>query len=152
MSGATLSQYISQEPNRPNVVKDCVILIDAQVKSKSGFSGTLIKGAYGMIKTLKKRFVPEVVDGLLDDWIAKLEPFYQTWQRGDSGTFTEFLTSRSEEVAEQLLMVTDDKAEKTKHKRAKKAYLKMRGSAKKNVVDAIPELGKMIERYLKPEA
>ena len=42
-------------------------LIDAQVKQK----GFLIKSAYATIKAIKKKFVPEVVDTLLDDWLGR---------------------------------------------------------------------------------
>ena len=41
-------------------------LIDLQVKQKN----FVIKSAYAMIKGIKKKFVPEVVDALLDDWLG----------------------------------------------------------------------------------
>ena len=62
--------------------------------------------------------------------------------------FAAFVTARSEDVAEDLLSVTDARAERTTHTTAKKAYVKMRPSAKTNVVEAIPELAKLIERHL----
>ena len=52
------------------------------------------------------------------------------------------------DVAEDLLSVTDARAEKTSHTTAKKMYMRMRDSAKKNVVEAIPALSKMIERHM----
>ena len=39
-------------------------------------------------------------------------------------------------------------SQKTTHTTAKKMYLKMRPSAKKNVVEALPELSRLLERYL----
>jgi hypothetical protein len=56
--------------------------------------------------------------------------------------------ARSDDVAEDLLSVTDERAQKTTHTTAKKLYLRMRDSAKKNVVDAIPDLSRMIEKHL----
>jgi hypothetical protein len=144
----SLAAILGRESVRPQVVSECVALIDQHVKAKSGLSGVAIKGAYGTIKRIKPRFVPEVIDGLLDDWLAQVQPYYDRWRSGGAGSLTEHLTARSDDVAEDLLSVTDGRAEGTKHTTAKKMYLRMRPSAKKNVIDAIPDLGRLIERHL----
>ncbi len=58
------------------------------------------------------------------------------------------MIARSDDVAEDLLSVTDDRAQKTSHTTAKKMYLRMRDSAKRNVVEGIPALSRMLERHL----
>ena len=141
---ATLVDQLGKEPLRTQVIADCVDLIDAQVKQK----GFVIKSAYATIKAIKKRFVPEVVDSLLDDWLNKLQPHYDKWAQTKPSSFSDYVIARSDDVAEDLLSVTDARAEKTSHTTAKKMYLRMRDSAKKNVVEAIPELSKLIERHL----
>lgn len=133
---------------RPQVVTDCAALIDDQVKAKSGLGGMAIKTAYATVKAIKRGFVPEVVDALLDDWLDKMQPHYEIWSAGGHGSFAEFVTARSEDVAEDLLTVTDERAEKSTHTTAKKMYAKMRGSAKKNVIEAVPDLGRVIESHL----
>src|SRR5262245_65713278 len=85
---ATLVEKLGNPTVRPQVVADCVGLIDAQVKTK----GFVIKSAYATIKALKKRMIPEVVDALLDDWLGKLQPHYDKWQANKATPF-----SRSEE-------------------------------------------------------
>ncbi|HUQ05295.1 MAG TPA: hypothetical protein VM261_22480 [Kofleriaceae bacterium] len=145
----SLVERIGVEPIRAKVIEDCVELIDAQVKAKGGLSGMAIKGAYATIKTIKRGFVPGVVDALLDDWLGKLQPHHDKWTAdGAKGTFTEFVIARSDDVAEDLLQVTDERAAKTSHTTAKKAYEKMRGGAKKNVIEAIPDLARLIERHV----
>ena len=146
----SLKERIGVDPIRPRVIAECVGLIDAQVKAKGGFSGLAIKAAYGTIKTIKRGFVKGVVDALLDDWLDQLQPYFERWTATGTGTFAEHLTSRSDDVAEALLSVTDGRAERTTHTTAKKTYLKMRPSAKKNVVEAIPDLGQLIERHMDP--
>lgn len=141
---SSLVEQIGKEPVRAQVIADCVELIDAQVKQK----GFVLKSAYATIKAIKKRFVPEVVDGLLDDWLGKLQPHYDKWAPTKPSTFSDYVIARSDDVAEDLLSVTDARAEKTSHTTAKKMYMKMRDSAKKNVVEAIPELSRLIERHL----
>lgn len=142
---ASLVERIGKEPVRASVVADTVDLIDATVAEK----GFLMKGAYATIKAIKKRFVPEVVDGLLDDWLGKLQPHYDRWAAAPQATtFPDYVIARSDDVAEDLLSVTDERAQKTSHTTAKKMYLKMRDSAKKNVVEAIPGLAKMIAKHM----
>jgi hypothetical protein len=121
-----------------------VEVIDAQVSQK----GFVIKSAYATIKAIKKRFVPEVVDGLLDDWLGKLQPHHDKWSAAKQSSFADYVIARSDDVAEDLLSVTDARAQRTSHTTAKKMYQRMRDSAKKNVVEAIPELSRMIERHL----
>jgi hypothetical protein len=140
----TLVEKLGKEPNRPQVIIDCVGLIDAQVKSK----GFVIKSAYATIKALKKKMVPEVVDALLDDWLGKLQPHYDKWQANKATAFSDYLIARSEDVAEDLLSVTDERAKNTSHTTAKKLYMRLRDSAKRNVVEAIPELSRTLEKYL----
>jgi len=140
----SLVEQLGKEPTRAQVIADCVDLIDAQVKQK----GFVIKSAYATIKAIKKRFVPEVVDSLLNDWLEKLQPHHDKWAAAKQGTFSDYVIARSDDVAEDLLSVTDARAQKTSHTTAKKMYLRMRDSAKRNVVEAIPELSRMIERHL----
>ena len=140
----TLVEQLGKDPVRAEVINDCVTLIDAQVKQK----GFVIKSAYAVIKGIKKKFVPEVVDALLDDWLGKLQPHYDKWAAAKANTFADYLVARSEDVAEDLLQVTDARAEKTSHTTAKKMYFKMRDGAKKNVVDAMPDLAKTLDKHL----
>ncbi len=140
----SLVEQLGKEPVRAQVIADCVELIDAQVKQK----GFVIKSAYATIKAIKKRFVPEVVDGLLDEWLGKLQPHHDKWAAAKQSSFADYVIARSEDVAEDLLSVTDARAAKTSHTTAKKMYQRMRDSAKRNVVEAIPELSRMIERHL----
>lgn len=141
---SSLVEVLGQPPKRQPVVADCIALIDAQVKEK----GFVIKGAYATIKAIKKSFVPEVVDSLLNDWLGKLQPHYDKWAANKSTSLSDFLTSRSDDVAEDLLSVTDQRAEKSSHGTAKKMYGKMRDGAKRNVVEAIPELAKLVEKHI----
>ena len=141
---SSLVEQLGNESRRPAVISDCVELIDAQVKQK----GFVIKGAYATIKAIKKKFVPEVVDSMLDEWLAKLQPHFDKWSASKASSLGDFLVARSDDVAEDLLSVTDARAEKTTHTTAKKMYLKMRDGAKRNVVEAIPDLAKMIEKHL----
>ena len=141
---STLVEQIGQPDKRPAVINDCVELIDNQVKSK----GFIMKSAYATIQTIKKGFVSETVDSLLNDWLGKLQPHYDKWATAKQSSFSDYLIARQDDVAEDLLSVTDQRAEKSSHGTAKKMYGKMRDGAKRNVVEAIPELAKVIEKHI----
>ena len=145
---ATLASIVGAEPPRAEVVAACVELVNAEVKSKKGFSGAAVKTAYGTIKRIKPKFVSETIDALLDDWMAKMEPYFAEWRGAGSGTFEVFVGDRADDVAEDLLSVTDGRAEGTKHKTAGKLYFKMRPKALANVAIAVPKLGALIDQYV----
>ena len=145
---SSLVEKLARDPVRPQMITECVELIDAQVKQK----GFVIKSAYATIKAIKKKFISEVVDSMLDEWLEKIQPHFDKWSVAKTSTFTDYVVARGDDVAEDLLAVTDARAEKTSHTTAKKMYGRMREGAKKNVIEAIPALAQMIERQLKAHA
>jgi hypothetical protein len=146
----SLAEKLTQPPHREKVVSDCVGLVDAEVKSKGGLSGAAVKVGYGVVKTVKPRFVAEVVDGMLDEWVAKLEPYYDEWAKNPAGrSFGGYLTSRKDAASEALLAVTDARAKHAKNGSVKKMYEKMRPSAKRHVEEALPRLGDLVEQQAK---
>jgi hypothetical protein len=139
---SSLVELLAKEPVRARVIEDCVELIEAQVKQK----GLIIKSAYATIKAIKKKFIPETVDTMLDDWLDKLSPHFDRWSANKTSSFTDYVVARGDDVAEDLLSVTDARAARTSHTTAKKMYDRMRDGAKKNVIEALPSLGRMIEK------
>jgi hypothetical protein len=141
---SSLVELLAKEPVRARVIEDCVELIESQVKQK----GFIIKSAYATIKAIKKRFISETVDTMLDEWLDKLSPHFDRWSANKTSSFADFVITRGDDVAEDLLSVTDARAARTSHTTARKMYGRMRDGAKKNVIEAIPALGKMIEKHL----
>lgn len=144
----TLAELVGTDPNRTEVVSACVELVDAEVKAKKGFKGAAIKGAYGTVKRIKRKFVPDVIDALLDDWLDKMQPHFETWQDSGTGSFGDYVTANADDVAEDLLSVTDERAASSKHTTAAKLYKRLRPKAKVDVASAAPKLGALIDGYL----
>ncbi len=146
----SLAEKLTQPPRRERTINECVALIDAEVKSKGGLSGMAVKGGYAVVKAVKPRFVSEVVDGMLDEWVTRLQPFYDEWQKNGSGrSFGAFLGMRKDDAAEALLAVTDGRARVAKNGSVKKMYEKLRPSAKRHVEEALPRLGDLVEKEAK---
>jgi hypothetical protein len=143
---SSLTDALTAEPKKNAVVDDCLQLIDAEVADKGGLTGLAIKAGYGVVKGVKPGFIRHAVTDLLPEFAAALDPIYQ--EAKTKGAITsDYFSSNSGRVADALLAITDAKAQKSKSGAVKSTYDKLRGTAKKNVEQAVPRLGKMVEKH-----
>lgn len=142
----TLKDILTVPGNRPKVVADCMTLVQEEVDSKGGLTGLAIKGAYALVKAVKPGFIAEALDGMLDDFSTKLEPFWVDAQAKNEPVGA-LMNARAAEVADALLSISDNRAARAKNATAKKAYEKLRPTGKKHVEAAVPRLGRMIAKY-----
>jgi hypothetical protein len=141
-----LREQLGTGDKRRKVIDDACDVLEQEVSDKSGLTGIAIKAAYKVVKGIRPGFVPEVVDGLLDEFLDAVEPMYQeaVANKRPPGSAVRDNPSR---VADSLLAVTDRKAERAKSQVVKSAYEKLRGSAKKQVEAACPRLATLLERH-----
>jgi hypothetical protein len=147
----SLQVLLDKKGKRPQVIKDCVSLLEAEVSKKKGVMGMAIrKGFTGEGKLKEGKMMEKLVNKLLDDFIDALEPYYQTYLQSEASTrgdFADFLSDRDEAVTESLLAVTDKQREAANSKMIIVVYDKMRKIAGKNVKEAVPALGQLIQAY-----
>ena len=144
-----LNNLASDPERRQAVIADCVALVNAEVKSKKGLGGMAVKAAFAVVKAIKPRILETSVDSLLDDFTAQLQPFYERFQQdGSSGTLEAYLPPRGAEVAEALLSITDRRAERAKNKTMVKAYRKLRPKGLVHVEQAVPGIGRVLDKHL----
>jgi hypothetical protein len=143
---STLNELLLVPGNRPKVIADCVRLIEEEVDSKGGLTGLAVKGAFALVKAVKPGFVAEAVDNMLNDFVARLEPFHAAAQSRNEPTGP-YLNARAGEVAEALLAISDERAARAKNATLKKAYEKLRPTGKKHVEAAVPRVGRLIGKY-----
>lgn len=144
----SLAQKLTQDPEkRKKVVKEATRVLEAEVDDKSGMSGLAVKGVFKVIKNLQPGFIPKAIDDLLDEFVARIEPFYDQWvaDPGGNDLRAHFIKNGSD-VSDALLGVTDDRAKNSKHKQLVKAYGKLRPKGKQHVLSAMPRVGDMIHR------
>jgi hypothetical protein len=140
-----LSETLLDASKKSQVVADCCKLVDEEVASKSGLSGLAVKAGYAAVKGVKPGFISHVVEKLLPEFAGKLDPHWaEAVKTGDPAGY---LVSNRSKVADALLGVTDEKAKSSTSSVVRGTYEKLRGSAKKNVEDAIPRVGKLIEKH-----
>lgn len=143
---ASLTEVLTRDEKRSRVVQDCLTLIDAEVADKSGISGMAIKAGYKAVKGIKPGFLEKVVHDLLPEFAAAMDPIYQeALQSGQP--IRSYLVQHRSRLADALLAITDGRAQRTKSGVVKATYERLRGSAKKNVEQAVPRLGELIEKH-----
>jgi len=142
----SLREQLGTGDKRRKVIDDACDVLEQEVADKSGLTGIAIKTAYKVVKGIRPGFVPEVVDGLLDEFLDAVEPLYQEAVASNRPPGSAIRDNPSR-VADALLAVTDRKAEKAKSPVVKSAYEKLRGSAKKQVEAACPRLAGLVDRH-----
>ncbi len=143
---ATLREIVGDPSKRQQIVDDAIKVIDAEVSDKSGFGGMAIKAAYGMAKGVAPGIIQKVLGNMLDDFMGALQPYFDESQQKGSD-FKGLLVSKSAEVANALLGVTDARAAKNAGGPLKKGYEKLRPSAQKHVEQALPRLADLVTKY-----
>ena len=141
-----LADALTDPAKKNEIIKDCCELIDAEVKDKGGISGLAIKAGYGAVKGIKPGFVQGAVEDMLPEFAKVLDPIHADAASQNKPVAT-FFSDNAGRVADALLSITDAKAARAKSGVAKGAYEKLRSSAKKNVEQAVPRLGRLVEKF-----
>jgi hypothetical protein len=140
---------------RPLVVDGCVAVVEREVASKRGLSGTAIKAGFAVVTKVKPGFVREVVSNLLPEFAAALDPLYAESAsevgEGDRAKLADAFVRRVERergrAAEALLAVTDRKIGAARAS-VQKAYERLRPSAREHVEAALPSLAQELRPRL----
>ena len=148
---ATLTDILLVPGNRPKVVADCVQVINEEVDSKGGLTGLAVKGAFALVKAVKPGFVNEAVDHMLDDFVGRLDPFYAE-ALSKNEPVGPLMNAKAPQVADALLAISDERAQRSKNANLKKAYEKLRPTGKKHVEQAVPRVGRLIQKYVSAAA
>jgi hypothetical protein len=144
-----LQSLASDPAKRGELVADCSALVNSEVKSKGGLGGMAVKAAFAVVKAFKPRIIEDTVDGMLDDFVTELQPFYREYQdAGSPGTLESWLPQRGADVAERLLAITDRRAKASSKQSLTNAYFKLRPKGKEHVTTAIPGVGRVLDKHV----
>jgi hypothetical protein len=142
-----LKTALLDDAKRPAVIADLGALVDTEVAAKGGLSGAVIKTGYATVKKIKPGFVAHAIGALLPGFVGALEPLWAEHRSAGGGDFGAFLAAHPDRSADALLGVTDARAKAPEKETLKKVYDKLRPNAKRNVVEALPRLGRVVEKH-----
>jgi hypothetical protein len=144
---ATLHEMLLAPDVEPKVVTDVLALVDNELASKSGISGTAVKVAFKAITAFAPGYYQETVASMVPDMVDQLAPFWADFQTSGSADFGDYLAKRSDEVGPALLKVTDAMRDRSGRAAVVKAYSAVRNGAGKHIEAALPNLGVMVQKY-----
>ncbi|QCB52369.1 hypothetical protein E5720_14140 [Rhodococcus sp. PAMC28707] len=144
---AALKESLLDESKRDVLLRDVLALIDAEVSDKKGASGLAVKAGYGAVKKVGPSYIERAVEQLWPEFVDKLEPLWQSYNSAPVGSFSDYLVANSDQASDALLAVTDERIDETDKSVVKKFYGSLRGSAKKNVAEALPRVGDLVTKY-----
>ena len=140
-----------KEDVRPVVVDDCVQLVDDEVAAKKGLSGKMIRVGYKAFIKIKPGIVKKAVEHLLDDFAGVLDRHYEEYEKADPDrgeAFSAWAARRDSRIADDLLKITDDIIARSDKGAIKKIYKSLRGTAQRNVAEAVPRVGDLVARHV----
>ena len=141
----SLVQTVKDPAKRKLVVDAGVRLIEAEVADKGGLSGLAIKGAFKLVSGVKPGFVGGTLNHLLDDFSAKVDPFWAECQEKGEDPRAYFVR-RGTDVSNALLSITDDRARNARGP-VRNTYDRLRPEAVKHVTAAMPRLADMVKAH-----
>src|SRR5215475_12725637 len=144
---ATLPEILLAPENQPQVVTDCLTLIDAEVAEKSGISGNALKLAYKSVSSFASGYIRERVEAILPEAADRLEPYWADFAASGGASFGDYLAKRGDEVSESLLSITDSWAQTSDKAIVVKAYRAVRSGAARHVEAALPRVGDLVLTY-----
>ncbi len=144
---ATLQELLLTQENAPHLIADTQALVDSELASKGGISGTAVKAAYKAVTAFAPGYYQDAVHAVLPDMINALAPYWDDFTVSGGADFGDYLAKRGDEVSASLIGVTDEMARISGRVAVVKAYQMVRGSASKNIEAALPALGAMVQKY-----
>jgi len=144
---ATLQEMLLAPDVLPRVNSDVLALVDNELASKSGVSGTAVKVAFKAVTAFAPGYYQETVAYMVPQMVYQLAPFWADFQVSGSADFGDYLVKRSDEVSAALLEVTDEMAHSSGRATVVKAYKAVRNGAGRHIEAALPNLGVMVQKY-----
>lgn len=142
---ASLRDELLTDANRPGLIADAEQVLAAEVSEKRGPSGIVVKAGFKTVSSVRPGFVKSMLNVLIPDFLDKLQPYWDDFTASGGDNFGSYLAGKQDEVANELLKVTDARAEKSTIKPLVGMYGKMRGTAAKHVAAALPRVGALVQ-------
>lgn len=141
----SLSQIVADPARQPALVADALTELHAEIDAVRGLKGKGIQAGVAAVNRLRPTFIEDNVVKLLPPFAKALDPHYETARA--TGDINAHFVANSDAISEDLLAITDVRAEASGNGPAVAIYNRLRGSAKAQVVAAMPRLAAFTERH-----
>ncbi len=142
----TLTQALEDADLMRQIVADGVVIIDQEVRTKRGLSGKALQVGYRSIKKLKPGIVHSSLAMLLPGFAPVIDPHWE--QAVSSGDVDRYFRDNRYRVADDLLSVTDRRAEVARNKVMIKVYKSLRGKAREHTAGSAHRIPELVQKYI----
>jgi hypothetical protein len=129
------------------IAADCRALVEQELSAKTGVSASALKVAHKVVTGFAPGYYQSMVESMVPDLLRRLQPFWADFHATGGGQFGDYLVKRGDEVAESVLGVTDDLAQRSQRGTIVKAYKAVREGAGRHVQAALPAVGALVEKH-----
>lgn len=141
----TLCDAVQDPQRRAAMAADGIGELEAELEARSGLGSLAIRTGYRTLRKIRPQLVEQNLERLLPRFAPILDPYVAEGRtRGDVNAH---FAREADAIAEQLLSVTDARAAESGNRVAVRAYEKLRPKAKDNVVEGMPRLARLADRY-----
>jgi hypothetical protein len=144
----SLNEILWSPLQRENFAADLVRLVDQHLAGVRGLRGIGVRTGMSLLRAAK----PDLLDGALrrnaPQFIAALEPLYESFLNGSDRDFAMFLQKHREQARDALMTVADRRIAASSNTALQAAYRRVRDSVQAEVESAVPALGSLIRGYL----
>ena len=145
-----LRDFVYDEETRNELIQQAVEATNEVIRSQRGALGLTVRAAYRMARGLAPRQIETIVDGMLDDFLDVLTPFFhEALDKGED--VEEYIGSQSERVADRVFALTDSRAEMEHDGPLLRGYRKLRPITFSRLVDSIPRMARLVKENLPEE-
>lgn len=137
---------LQDSATRPTVVNELTDLANRTIETQSGLTGMAVKSAL----TAAKKADPDVLSNNIDRFLPQiteaLTPYWNDYTAEASTGFGDYLSSRSDDVINDVLQLGDGLVHKAPAA-MQKIYSSLRSKVGKILTPALPELGGIVEKH-----
>jgi hypothetical protein len=141
----TLTDAMLDPARRERAVADGVRVVDEEVAAKRGLSGAALRAGYAAFCKLRPGITRSAVDRLLPLMSPALDRHWEKARAG--GDPQRWFRDHANEVADDLLAVTDGLAERARNRVLLKLYRSLRGQARDHVALSVPRIPELLARH-----
>ena len=141
----SLTEAIADPARNEALVADAIRAVESEVAALSGLKGKAISAGYSSVTKIKPEFVPENIRRMLPMFAPVIDE--RLVAARESGDVEGYFAANADATAEEMLAITDKRASEASNKTAVKVYEKLRGSAKDQVVNAMPRVAQLADKH-----
>jgi len=131
---------------RERVIREGAALVDAEVAKRTGMAGFAIRAGFAAIKKIRPDIVEDSLSKLLPAFAPAMQPHVAAGEA--SGGVAAHFATHADQIAEDLLSVTDEKARTAQNPIMKRTYSSLRGQAHKQTARSVPAVGTWLQTYV----